>query len=706
MKRLAFIFLACALILASTTAYPQDRSNVEQVSRMFNFWDGAYEIVVRGDLAYIAAGSAGLQILDISDPENIEIVGFWDGNPGLATGVFIRDNYAFLACSGLIIIDIENPAQPFQSGAVDTKDFTYGAVHAERDYVLLGAGEIMYIIDISNMHSPEIIADYDFRWNWIRDINVKDHVAYVCTYSNGLFSLDISDAYNPVYLDGYGSDALKIVIYNDLAILTHGNFADGISIVDISNPDELTEVSYINGRFRSSDVSDNFLFAVEHDLKAYNIRNPERPNLIAELEDSISVGAANDMDCENDKCYVISGDRYRQPYNFMSVVDVSDPWEPTREATWENSGICRDAKLSGNYLVSANDASGVVISNVSDIHNPQSVSVYNPGAKALCAHTDGDRAFIGTERGFEIIDLRNPRQPELIRAYHRSSTYSIAIKDSLIFASRDIYFIDDEDNIFFLNNFGGGLDLHISGDYLYAAGNLGLRIIDISDPENPEEIGFFDTQGTASGVHVERHFAFVADGEEGLSVIDVIRPERPMEAGYLDTDGTAEAIDVEGDYAFIADGGAGLKVIDISDVQNPRLCGYYNTPGYAQEICVRNGIAYVSDKTNIGIYDCSEGLRVNNNAEKGLSGYGIIHAYPNPFNSSTTIEFNAARPGFVSFQLYDSAGRALNSFSREQWVGEGGNRFRLDGGSLAAGEYFVLMRLNGKSQIRKITFEK
>jgi hypothetical protein len=40
----------------------------------------------------------------------------------------------------------------------------------------------------------------------------------------------------------------------------------------------------------------------------------------------------------------------------------------------------------------------------------------------------------------------------------------------------------------------------------------GLRVIDVSNPSNPREVGFFDTPGYAYGVYVSGNYAYVADG--------------------------------------------------------------------------------------------------------------------------------------------------------------------------------------------------
>jgi hypothetical protein len=60
-------------------------------------------------------------------------------------------------------------------------------------------------------------------------------------------------------------------------------------------------------------------------------------------------------------------------------------------------------------------------------------------------------------------------------------------------------------------------------------------VIDVSNPANPREVGFFDTPGFALDVYVSGNYAYVADGYAGLRVIDVSNPANPREVGYFDT---------------------------------------------------------------------------------------------------------------------------------------------------------------------------
>jgi hypothetical protein len=42
--------------------------------------------------------------------------------------------------------------------------------------------------------------------------------------------------------------------------------------------------------------------------------------------------------------------------------------------------------------------------------------------------------------------------------------------------------------------------------------DAGLRVIDVSNPSSPREVGFYDTPGNARGVAVSGSYAYVADG--------------------------------------------------------------------------------------------------------------------------------------------------------------------------------------------------
>jgi hypothetical protein len=129
-------------------------------------------------------------------------------------------------------------------------------------------------------------------------------------------------------------------------------------------------------------------------------------------------------------------------------------------------------------------------------------------------------------------------------------------------------------------------------NYAYvAAGNSGLRIVDISNPNSPVQAGFYDTPGFALGVAAGASYAYIADGANGLRVIEVGDPASAAEVGFLDTPGFANGVAVAGNYAYVADGSS-LRVINVSNPAAPSQTG--SAPVPAVGVAVQGNYAYVA----------------------------------------------------------------------------------------------------------------
>lgn len=91
----------------------------------------------------------------------------------------------------------------------------------------------------------------------------------------------------------------------------------------------------------------------------------------------------------------------------------------------------------------------------------------------------------------------------------------------------------------------------------------------------------------AQGIAMQEQYAFVAAGEYGLRILDVEDPSRPVEIASMRTPGYAKRILVSGDYAYIADGWAGMLIVDISDPYMPVEVGFNDdAPGEVEDVAV------------------------------------------------------------------------------------------------------------------------
>ena len=111
----------------------------------------AYAVAVSGDLAFVADGYGGLQVVDISVPNSPELIGHVD-TPGFANGIFVAGHLAYVADgrAGLQIIDIVEPEKPSIIGHLDTTDYAFDAyVSGNVVYVANGEGGL-WVVDATD----------------------------------------------------------------------------------------------------------------------------------------------------------------------------------------------------------------------------------------------------------------------------------------------------------------------------------------------------------------------------------------------------------------------------------------------------------------------------------------------------------------------------------------------------------------------------
>jgi hypothetical protein len=117
----------------------------------------ANDVVVVGHYAFVAGGSSGLLVLDITDPATPTLEGSLDTS-GQACGVTVAGNYAFVAdgSDGLQVIDISDPASPFLVGNFDMEG-SARAVTTFAGHALVAAGMSgLQVIEVRDPVAPSL----------------------------------------------------------------------------------------------------------------------------------------------------------------------------------------------------------------------------------------------------------------------------------------------------------------------------------------------------------------------------------------------------------------------------------------------------------------------------------------------------------------------------------------------------------------------
>jgi hypothetical protein len=218
----------------------------------------AHSLAKKGNYLFLINGRFGLEVIDVSNPENPDLVHVMSLN-GYTHKIVIAGDLAFVAAGfeGMHILDISKPEDPkllstFQAYAppqdqdnfdvdstdryVDTED--YGD---EREYS--GGGSV------------------DVTWQDIAtsegalDVAVRGSYAYIAYGSEGIVVADVSKPANPVKVSttGLKNPAESIFLSHNTLYATIG--LEGMNLIDIAHPETPNILSLIHTRCYPRDVS-------------------------------------------------------------------------------------------------------------------------------------------------------------------------------------------------------------------------------------------------------------------------------------------------------------------------------------------------------------------------------------------------------------------------------------------------------------------
>jgi hypothetical protein len=231
----------------------------------------------------VADQSAGLQVIDISDPSSPALAGSYD-TPGSSYDVVVSGDHACVADygAGLQVINVSDPANPTLAGTYDTPDVSYGVVvSGDHAYVAVyNAG--LCVIDISDPTNPALAGTYDTPGH-AEGVAVAGDYAYVADHEIGLQVIDISDPTNPVLAGAYDapfhSYYYEVAVVGDYAFVAVGS---GLQIMDISDPANPTPVGEFDTRpnARAVAIAGNYAYVGEYDHGVEIIRVFERSMIV------------------------------------------------------------------------------------------------------------------------------------------------------------------------------------------------------------------------------------------------------------------------------------------------------------------------------------------------------------------------------------------------------------------------------------------
>jgi hypothetical protein len=308
------------------------------------------------------------------------------------------------------------------------------------------------------------------------------------------------------------------------------------------------------------------------------------------------------------------------------VTKPSDTPTPIPPPTFNVIGEYRTSRsanglfIANNMLNLANGGDGLVRLNVSDPSNFKPVDTYQvDDAKEVVV--DNDIAYV----------ISGEHSQQLIIIQFGSEGTSTTFRPENLDGAGSLYYVTVADGLAHLtgHNYWGILDIHdplqpqelwnwepasnsgnpcnavVDGNIAYIGGGwTGLHVFDITDPQNPELIGQFDTPNWIVGMALVDEVFYLTMGEGGLLALNVSNPARPLLMDRLDTPGFASDLSIADDtlyviYNIIEDYTvveSGVIAVDVADPEELTTIAVYNELDMLSDVQAVGDVVFVSEE--------------------------------------------------------------------------------------------------------------
>ncbi len=373
------------------------------------------DIVVNNNLAYVANQYEFL-IFDVSDKPHPILVGgavIADGK-----GVAYRGSYAYLADdgSGLLIYDVSDPQLPLQLESLPAKVTPYEIFIGGNTAYVSDWMHLVCIIDISQPERPSVTSCLPSEHAPGR-IFVQGDTAYIC-YGSELDMVDVGDKAHPRFLDNYylplGS-ANDVVVNEDIAYLAG---TAGLWLLDVHDHSNVQVISNLNthSTYRLA-VSGGIAYLVaDFNLWVVDVHDASNPKELT-YEDTL---LGSDIFLRGKIAYIpFSFSSMGGADGWLSVVDISDPSQPTEIGRVDHLYDANNVTVTENLAIVGHNLGGLNIVDVSDPKTPYETASYTyyPGNAASMVSADGNRIFVAAgSAGFISLEYGSFTYFPLIRS--------------------------------------------------------------------------------------------------------------------------------------------------------------------------------------------------------------------------------------------------------------------------------------------------
>ena len=261
---------------------------------------------------YVAYGTAGMRIIDVSSPSNPTLLSTINLG-GDSRDVVVNGNYAYVAArdSGVYVVDVTDPASP---------------------------------VKIKTIKTPRA-----------RGISISGNKLYVAASDSGMGLIDISDPSNASIVSYTGSSVYgeNVTVNGNVAGLTDYGQITFYDVTVPSAPVKKGSTGPLKTGNEGFKIEGNFAFVPDGDsLKIFDITDLMSPTLVSKIKTG---GYGYNVVVSGDYCYVAS------EATGVRVINISNPLIPIEDGYYDNVPQSRGVAANGKYVYVTEKADGLTI---------------------------------------------------------------------------------------------------------------------------------------------------------------------------------------------------------------------------------------------------------------------------------------------------------------------------------------------------------
>ncbi len=237
-------------------------------------------------------------------------------------------------------------------------------------------------------------------------------------------------------------------------------------------------------------------------------------------------------------------------FNGMAIIDMSDTSNPVLVSNVP--GTYRKVQVWQNYAYTTSDSTPLTIIDLTDVANPQIVGSITASAHTLRIDQTNGRLYMNRSSSMLIYDLTqdptNPVQLGFWSGYAHDSRPDgdICYVNGFQTNPTRILDVSDPGNVIQLGtlpqgNHQSALFTRPNGERVLLTcdeqGGGHVNLFNVDDPANPTFLSSYQTADTSTSVHnleVKGMYAYVAYYKEQLRVLDLSDTNNPVEVGVWD----------------------------------------------------------------------------------------------------------------------------------------------------------------------------